>query len=225
MKRILLVGSGDSIEDVYKYDGIDVVAYRAIRFEPTSFELDCDDNFDWIFFGSKRGAAVVLELEPDVLDRLKVGAVGSRTAAFLAANGVRCLFVPETFSSRHWPGEFVQKFPGASGVLYPTSDRSPIRCPAVFREHGIQFRKIVVYRTRCDSRLISDIPDVFVFTSPSCYDCFVEVHGRDMFQDRRVVAIGDVTRQHIETERIRCEMPDRFTVRDAMDYAAAMLKS
>ncbi len=224
MKRIVLVGSGDSIKNAHKYEGIEVVVYQAIRFEPTSFELDCDETFDWVFFGSKRGAAMVLESRPDLLHNLKVGAVGSKTAAFLESKGIPCRFVPETFSSRHWPEAFVREFPDAAGMLYPTSDRSPVVCPDAFQQHGIQFRKVIVYRTLCEKGAIPELPDVFVFTSPSCYDCFIQAHGRAALQDCRVVAIGDVTRHHIETEGIVCSMPSRFTVRDALDHAVELLK-
>lgn len=224
MKKILLIGSGDSIENEYGYSEIEVVSYRAIQFKSVSFELNDEPAFDWIFFGSKRGAAVLLESNPDLLQRRHVGAVGSGTAAFLKSHGIPCRFVPETYSSRHWPEAFVRQFPDASGVVYPTSDRSPFTCPEVFKQNSIRFQKVVVYRTICDAHPISAFPDVFVFTSPSCYDCFVETHGVDVFHDRRVVAIGDVTRHHIESEGIPCSMPDRFTVRDALDHAVEILK-
>lgn len=224
MKKILLIGSDDSIRQTIESEGIEVMPYRAIRFEPLPFKLDDTAAFDWVFFGSRRGASVFLDTCPELLRTRKIGGVGSRTAAFLKKHGVDCDFIPETYSSRHWPEEFVRKYPQSVGVLYPTSDRSAMDCPELFRSHDIRFRRLVVYRTVCDSRDLEHHPDAFVFASPSCYDCFVETHGRNLFAGRLVTAIGDVTFQHIQADNVPCVMPERFTVKDALDHTVNILK-
>ena len=227
MKRILLVASQETIDGVSCYGchpGVELVPHPAIRFESVACRLPDPASYDWVFFGSRQGVSHLLSLVPDALKDKRVGAVGSRTGDALRAAGVTVDFVPESFSSITWPGEFAGKFPEARAVLYPTSDRSSFSQPDVFREAGIELLSVSVYRTVCTSSRVSGKMDAIIFGSPSCFDCFVDANGVESLAHAQLTAIGAVTERRIRKAGYDCIVPDRYTMDDAIRKTCAELK-
>jgi len=219
------VGSKESLSQLHKMEG-EIVPLQMIRFEPVPVRLP-DIRFDWVFFGSRRGVKFFLDVvQPETLKGIHIGCVGEKTVEALRKNGLEAAFVPSRYSSTYWPGEFLKQFPGATGILFPTSDRSTFKLPKSFEEKGIRFRKLVVYRTRCfDARLPEGDFAGVVFASPSCFSCFVEKWGLDVLHGKELVAIGDVTAKAISHAGFSCSIPDRFTMADAISHCRKRIES
>ncbi|NOZ12536.1 MAG: uroporphyrinogen-III synthase [Acidobacteria bacterium] len=218
MSRILAVGSKESLSRLSETDS-GIVPLQLIRFEavPVCFP---DGEFDWVFFGSRRGVRFFLNGIPaDALRGMSVGCVGEKTAAAARGEGLKVKFVPSRYSSTYWPEEFLAKFPNARGILFPTSDRSAFEIPKSFVKKGISFRKLVVYRTLCaDTEFPAGEFRGVVFASPSCFKCFLEKWGKDKLSGKILVAIGDVTAEAIMETGLSCSIPDRFTMADAVRH-------
>ncbi len=217
------MGSGDSLENLSEFKG-EILPLRMIRFEPVPAVLP-ESGVDWVFFGSRRGVEYFLKLIPaDRLKNLRIGCIGEKTAEILRLAGLRVSFVPSRYSSTSWPDEFRERFPHAKGILFPTSDRSRFIAPPSFEENGIRFLKITVYRTICANPSWPEAEyEGIVFASPSCFDCFVEKWGTDPLYGKCLVAIGDVTANRILNAGFPCEIPDRFTMRDAIRHCGELL--
>lgn len=227
MKRILLVASKETIDGIDPagvHAGVELVPYPAIRFEPVTFRLPDPSAYDWVFFGSRQGVTHLLAAAPDALIDKRVGAVGSRTGDALESAGVSVDFVPGTFSSDSWPGEFARQFPKARGVLYPTSDRSKFSRPDVFQESGIDLFPVPMYRTVCTAAPVSGKMDAIIFGSPSCFDCYVAANGLETLAQARLTAIGAVTERRIRQAGFDCMVPNRFTMDDAIRKTCAELE-
>ncbi len=199
-----------------KVDG-GIVPLQMIRFEAVPVDFP-ENEFDWVFFGSRRGVRFFLDMVTlEELRGVRFGCVGEKTAKALRQRGLEAAFVPSRYSSTYWPGEFMEQFPGATGILFPTSDRSVFQPPKSFEEKGIRFRKLVVYRTLCADALFPEGNFAgAVFASPSCFSCFVEKWGLDVLHGKVLVAIGDVTAKAIAYAGLSCSIPDRFTMTDAI---------
>ena len=224
MKRILLVASEDTIENAKPVPGAEIVPFPVIGFERMAVDLPDPTAFDWVFFGSRQGARVMLEHDPAGMKRVRIGAVGSRTADYLARYGLVPEFVPRRFSSRSWPSEFVSRFPGKCSILYPTSDKSTFQGEPVFQEHGIELTTMTVYRTVCHDLPLPGNLDAIVFASPSCFTCFLNGHGLEPLRGLLVTAIGEVTESRIRSEGLDCLVPERFTIQDALNQTCKYLE-
>ena len=177
------------------------------------------------FFGSRQGARFLLNAHPNMLEDLRIGTVGSRTAEYLKSLGKRVDFVPERFSSRSWPAEFIVRETDARGILYPTSDRSAFQGARAFEDRGIDFFPLTVYRTVCRNLPLPVEFDAVIFASPSCFECFVDAYGLDSLRDRCVTAIGEVTEARVRSHGLACTTPDRFTLMDALVVTQSILNS
>jgi len=223
MKRILMVASEDTIENAKPVPGAEIVPFPVIGFERVAADLPDPTTYDWVFFGSRQGVKVMLAHDPEGMKRVRIAAVGSRTADYLERYGVVPEFVPRRFSSRSWPSEFVSRYPDPCSILYPTSDRSTFQGDPVFQEHGIALTSIAVYRTVCRDLPLPDNLDALVFASPSCFTCFLKGHGREALQGLPLTAIGDVTESRIRSEGLDCLVPERFTIQDAVTHTCKYL--
>lgn len=219
------MGSKESLSRLNKVDS-DIVPLQMIRFEPVSFSFP-ETRFDWVFFGSRRGVQYFMEAVPrEAMAGIRLGCIGEKTAEALRQRGMEAEFVPSRYSSTWWPGEFLEQFPGAFHILFPTSDRSTFESPDSFEERGIHFRKLVVYRTLCaDVSFPEGDFQGAVFASPSCFSCFVEKWGRDVLREKMLVAIGDVTAEEILDAGLSCSIPGRFTMADAIIHCRKRLES
>ena len=224
MSRILAVGSKESLSRLDKVDG-GLILLQMIRFEPVKAALP-DSPFDWVFFGSRRGIRFFLDTVPErFLTGARFGCVGEKTADALRRRGHDVEFVPSRYSSTYWPKEFVEKFPDAERILFPTSDRSSFVAPDIFQEKGISFKKLVVYRTVCaETGKMDDNFSGAVFASPSCFSCFTEKWGVDVLRGKVLVAIGDVTAKAISAAGLFCSIPERFTMADAIRHCRKKLE-
>lgn len=219
------MGSKESLSRLDRTEG-EIVRLQLIRFEAVPVDFP-QKYFDWVFFGSRRGVRYFLDAVPtDSLKGVHFGCVGEKTAEALRQRGIETAFVPSRYSSTYWPKEFVEQFPDARGILFPTSDLSTFQPPGAFKENGIYFQKLVVYRTVCvDVGLPEMLFQGVVFASPSCFNCFVEKWGLDVLRGKVLVAIGDVTGKAISDAGLSCSIPDRFTMADAICHCRKLLES
>ena len=224
MSRILAAGSKESLSRLDKLDG-NIVPVQLISFESVPVVF-AKNEFDWVFFGSRRGVRYFLDAVPaDSLKGVHFGCVGEKTAEALRQRGMETAFVPSRYSSTYWPTEFLEEFPDARGILFPTSDLSTFQPPESFTENGIQFQKLVVYRTVCaDADFPGNEFQGVVFASPSCFNCFAEKWGLDVLRGKVLVAIGDVTQKAILDAGLSCSIPNRFTMADAIRHCRKQIE-
>lgn len=219
------MGSKESLSRLDQAEG-EIVRLQLIRFEAVPVDFP-QKYFDWVFFGSRRGVRFFLDMVPEeTLEGVNIGCVGEKTADAVRQKGMEIAFVPSRYSSTYWPKEFVEQFPDARGILFPTSNLSTFQPPGAFKEKGIYFHKLVVYRTLCaDVGLPERAFQGVVFASPSCFNCFVEKWGLDVLREKVLVAIGDVTGKSISDAGLSCSIPDRFTMADAICHCRKLLES
>ena len=192
--------------------GADVVEAPAIRVEaPRSWtKVDAavkalrDGVYDWLVLTSANGVRFLfgrLEaagLDARALGRTRVAAVGSGTAAALAAHGVRADFVPDTFTTESIGRAFP---PGDGAVLLARADVVEPGLDDAVRAKGWRCDVVVTYRLRDERRLdpavkrsvlAGDI-SLLTFASGGTVRAFFRLLGELPPRSAKVVCIGPVT--------------------------------
>ncbi|BBB32281.1 uroporphyrinogen-III synthase [Thermotomaculum hydrothermale] len=228
MKKIAVFGSKDSLEGLKKIEitetDIEIAGFEAIKFKETEFEISDFSNFDWIFFGSKRGVEFFFKkINPENIKGLKIACVGKKTAEKLNKYGIKPDFIPSNYSSKHFFKEFSEKYNKVKGILFPTSDLSENTLENDFKSKGIEFKKITVYKTICGD--LSFLPDFdgYIFLSPSSFKCFIEKNPYDFLNKKIVCAIGSVTAEEIKKYGIPCIFPKKFSLKEALKFTISKL--
>jgi uroporphyrinogen III methyltransferase/synthase len=170
--------------------------------------------YEWVVFTSANGVDAFFEhsLHPTPFQengrRVKVAAIGSKTAGSLSAHGVTPDFVPE---------EFVAEaiLPGLGDlrgcwVLLPSAEISrDVLAKAIFAEGGIP-HEIAVYRTLPTEPdpdglvALKTGVDVVTFTSPSTVDNFVKLALQECLDPLhlpgcpKIACIGPITQKAAE---------------------------
>ncbi len=220
MKKIAVFGSEDSLKGLKKIElagDIKVIPVKTIDFVKNDVEIKNISDFEWVFFGSKRGVKYFLEMvDLDYLKGLKIACVGEKTAEFLEKKGFKPDFVPSNNSSKHFFEEFTKNFSPEKGILFPTSNISKNDLMKEFSEKGILFKKIVVYKTVCADFVLEEDADAYIFLSPSSFKCFLEKNPSIDLKNKILCAIGSITAKEIEKHGLKCIFPEKYGLKEAL---------
>lgn len=166
-------------------------------------------NFDWIIFTSVHGVKSftsrmkTLNIDPAVLDSVKLAAIGSSTSAALSSFRRSPDYVPKEFLS----DKIANGLGNLNGkrILLPRSNIASKKLPSLLRNGGATVVEVTAYETALPDALKSEKlkealtggeVDVVTFTSPSTVHNFVQAIGSVVGQYLNkisVVCIGPVT--------------------------------
>ena len=226
MKYIGVFGSKESLKTIKQTElsGFTVLGYPIIDFSPCNFELPPKENFDWIFFGSKRGVKYFLQKAgKEFVKEMKIACVGKKTAEYLKSENIETDFIPSNYSSKNFYKEFISLYPDARGILFPTSNLSDNKLKEDFEKKGIRFEKITVYKTECAKINLNEKIDAWVFFSPSSFECFLKQFGKKPLENSVIVAIGPPTASKIEKKGFLCTYPETYLPKNAIIKASEIL--
>ncbi|GAB6137080.1 uroporphyrinogen-III C-methyltransferase [Halanaerobaculum tunisiense] len=196
-------------------EGAEVVKAPAIKIVPPEDYAPLDEKlqqlnkYDWAIFTSVNGVKYVLErlfdLGKDVraLAGIKLGAIGSKTAAELESYGLKVDYIPEDYVSESILDGFADQDLTGQRFLLP---RANIARPALqdgLEELGAQVDNITAYRTiqgagneELIQKLKKETVDLVTFTSSSTVRNFVALLEGDYQQllaGVKLACIGPIT--------------------------------
>jgi uroporphyrinogen III methyltransferase/synthase len=202
--------------------GADVLELPTIAIEPLDVTLPPLAPYDWLVLTSVNGVAALFDralapagLDARALGGLKVAAIGSGTAAALAARGITPDLVPERFVAE----ALVEAFPapdssrGAPKVLVARAEQARDVLPDGLRARGYDVDIVTLYRTvpapadpsQLDAVREGDI-DAVTFTSSSTVANFHDLVGALPDPPPLVVSIGPVTSQTARERGLRVDV-------------------
>jgi uroporphyrinogen III methyltransferase/synthase len=171
--------------------------------------------YEWVVFTSKNGVDAFFDHLPQATSfqgngrKVKVAAIGSKTAKSLSWHGITPDFVPEEFVAEAiLPG--LGDLRGGRRVLLPCAEIARDALPkAIFKAGGIP-HEIAVYQTlpaQPDSGGLAALKsglNFVTFTSPSTVDNFVIITRQEGFDplhlpgNPRIACIGPITQKAAE---------------------------
>ena len=194
--------------DVLACPTIEIVAPES--WAPLDAALDHLEDYDWVVLTSANGVASFFDRlrerhrDVRVLHRARLAAVGSETAAAIAARGLLVDVVPDEFRA-----EAVAEAMRAAGVagqrvLLPRAAQARAILPAMLRQFGAAVDEVASYRSvapRGDlgelrALLAARAVDLITFTSSSTVTNFVARLGADaptLLAGAAAACIGPIT--------------------------------
>lgn len=185
--------------------GFRPVRFCAIEIRPLRFRLP-RGRFDWVIFTSGYGARFfVKKAGKRFFAGKRVAAIGAETGRVLAGLGLRPDFVPRTFDSLAFPGEFGKALAGsAAGALLVSPEKGGEGLREALTRSGAAAERLAVYSTVQAKatragirRFLSGAPyDLITFASPSAFRAFGKILGKDapkLLASSSLAAIGRVT--------------------------------
>jgi uroporphyrinogen III methyltransferase/synthase len=167
-------------------------------------------KYDWVIFTSVQGVRFFvnrmakLKISTEILNGLKIAAIGSATAHALELADKRANFIPEAYLTERIAsdlGDVRGRF-----ILLPRANIASKKLPLMLRQRGAIVEEVIAYRTLIPPQLTSDLLigilesgiDLVTFTSPSTVQNFVQIlnekkRAGSLLKNLKAACIGPVT--------------------------------
>jgi len=228
--------SNESASELTKY-GAKVIVFPTLEIVPPSnwdeFDsiISSQDKIDFIIFTSAHAVQMFNqrcnELKIKInFSTIKVVAVGNKTSSVCEKYNIPVDVIPERFSSEGVV-EMLAKFNLNKKVVFiPRSAIGREELPRGLKELGAVINSVPVYNVSLPTKeniknnldkLNSSNPDLFIFTSPSTFENFLQIlnviNPAEYFKGYDIAAIGPTTKTAIENRRVKVSiMPDEYTI-------------
>ena len=232
MRLLLTRPKEEALKDreIFEKYGFEVEILPTIDFQPLEFEIPPLENFDYLYFGSKRGVRYFLSKVVDIPKNLKILAVGEKTAKVLKERGFKPFFVLKG-SSENLLELAKEKKLQRGRMLIPTAK---VHTKAIYKlkEFGFEIEVLPVYETvflkypQQQVVKVLENTDIVIFTSPSTFLSLLENLQKraEILKKKIIVAIGKTTAKAVRERGFRVGfVPTRpYTERLAEELAEAV---
>jgi len=206
MPAVLLTRPKEEIPkdtQIIKRFGFEVVSLPLIGFEEINFSPPRLEEFDYIYFGSKRGVRFFLKKIKEIPPSVKVIAVGEKTAEELRKRGINPFKVLKGSSKDLI--ELAKKDKLQRGKILAITPKEYIKNIHLIEEWGFNLKVLPVYRTVFIRYPLSVVEsavrrsDIIIFTSPSTFMSLLEnlQNRKKVLNTKIIVAIGKTTAEAI----------------------------
>lgn len=223
-KTVLVTRSVDQFEEfaqIFRDRGAHAISHPVIELTPPADwkEIDRaiaelqDQQYDWLIFTSSNGVRFFfdrlseLNQRPD-FSRLKIAAVGPRTAGKLMEKGLIADWIPRIFEGASLARELAAKGSEqkSSRFLALRADRADCALSEGFRQSGISMRDVIVYcsvdRQHPDPEICKLLEeskiDWITVTSPAIARNTIRLFG-SLLRKARLVSISPKTSQILKS--------------------------
>ncbi|MHB8853934.1 MAG: uroporphyrinogen-III synthase [Ignavibacteriaceae bacterium] len=158
--------------------------------------------------------------------RIKIVAVGNKTAAICERNNIPVHIIPQKYSANGVINELSNYDLESKVIFIPRSAIGREELPEELEKLGAIIKSAPVYNVSVPppevikdnlEKLNQSNPDLYIFTSPSTFDNFLKIlkisEPASYFQKCDVAAIGPSTKTAIENKGVHVRiMPDEYTI-------------
>jgi len=217
--------------------GADVIAFPTLDIVAPDDWTQFDDvilnknKIDFIIFTSAHAVKMfskrLEELNESInYSMIKVVAVGNKTSAVCEKYGIPINIIPKNFSSEGVIFELLKYKLNKKIIFIPRSAIGKEELPGSLKELGAIIKSVPVYNVAVPSEqniapyinnLKKSKPDIYIFTSPSTFDNFLQIlkisDPAHYFAGALIAAIGPTTRTAIESRKLKVNIiPDEYTI-------------
>lgn len=227
--------AGDSIQKLESL-GAKVIPFPTIKIVHAKDYTDFDSaaeklsEFDYIIFTSANAVKYTLErldkLNLTVPRKIKIAAVGKKTADVCEKNNIEVHIIPNDFSAEGLINYFSDKNVDGKRFFIPCSAIARNELEEGLKKQNAFVEKVPVYDIAIPDKdeLLPSLnlmeqykPQLFIFTSPSTYENFIVINDienpKEYFRDYDIAAIGPVTAQAIEASGVSVDIvPANYTM-------------
>ena len=223
--------------EIFQKLGAEVLTFPTLEITPPDSWKDFDavvsrqSKIDFIIFTSGHSVKMFvkrceeLSLKFD-FNRIRVVAVGSKTAGMCEKNNIPVHIVPSEFSGEGVIDELEEYDLKGKLIFIPRSAIGREELPEGLKKRGAKIKTASVYNIGLPSddtireykdKLRNCHPDLFVFTSPSTFQNFLEIQSIfdpvDYFRNLTVAVIGPTTKAAVEKKKVKVDIiPSEYTI-------------
>lgn len=223
--------------EIFRQLGANVIIFPTLDIVPPASWLEFDsivsskDRTDFIIFTSAHAVRMFkkrleeLGIKKDY-NKIKVVAVGNKTAAVCEKNKIPVHIIPRSFSAAGVVDELSNYDLNGKSIFIPRSAIGREELPESLEQLGAKITAVPVYNVSLPSpekiapsieELKISKPDVFIFTSPSTFNNFLTIlkinNPVEYFSEYNIAAIGPTTKTAIENKNVHVNiMPGEYTI-------------
>ncbi len=222
---------------VFSELGANVIIFPTLEIVPPSSWKQFDEavndynKIDFIVLTSAHSVRMFIQRIKELnvtfnFSKMKVVAVGNKTAGICKELGIPVNIVPSKFSGDAVVDELSKYDLMGKVIFIPRSAIGREALPQGLRELGAIIKSVPAYNVSfpSDENIKSNIeqlnanrPDLFIFTSPSTFENFLQIMKIEdpvrFFKGYLVAAIGPTTKSSIEDRKVKVDIiPDEFTI-------------
>jgi uroporphyrinogen-III synthase/AcrR family transcriptional regulator len=223
--------------EIFKELGANVVTFPTLDIvPPTSWKefdkiIKSKTKIDFIIFTSAHAVKMFLKRCLDLnikldYNDLKITAIGNKTSAVCSKFNIPVHIIPEQFSSEGVVEELSKYNLNGKVIFIPRSEIGREELPEGLEKLGAVIKAAPVYNISIPPEdqvakylkiLKNSKPDLFIFTSPSTFENFLEIlkinNPVKYFKNFDIAAIGPTTRAAIENHYVNVNiMPREYTL-------------
>jgi uroporphyrinogen-III synthase len=217
--------------------GAEVITFPTLDIVPPDSWKQFDDfildknKIDFIIFTSAHAVKMfnkrLQELNISInYSKVIVVAVGTKTSMICEKYGIPINIIPKNFSSDGVIFELLKFRLNKKVIFIPRSAIGREELPGGLAELGAIIKSVPVYNVAVPSveiiapyidNLKKSKPDLYIFTSPSTFDNFLQIlkiaNPVNYFSNALIAAIGPTTRTAIEGRNLKVNiMPEEYTI-------------
>ena len=236
-KQILItrpVAQAKNLVRLLEDHGAKVVEFPTIKICSSNKDQKLDSvidrlaSYDWIIFTSANGVdhfwrkMKMKRRDARSLSKLKIGAIGPKTAAKLEKMGIMADFLPDEYSTQGIIKGIKRFKIKGKKILLPRADIAPSSLPSGLKKLGAKVEEVSAYETQLPQRedfvtiknmLRNREIDIIMFTSSSTVRNFVKLMGDVDVGNAKVACIGPLTAGEAEKSGIKPDIvPPEYTL-------------
>lgn len=236
--------------EIFQKLGAEVLTFPTLAITPPDSWKDFDSvvskqsKIDFIIFTSAHSVKMFVKRCEDLsvkfdFNRIKVVAVGSKTSGVCQKNNVPVHIIPKEFSGEGVIDELGDYDLQGKLIFIPRSAIGREELPEGLKRRGAKIKTASVYNIGLPSdenineykeKLRNSRPDLFVFTSPSTFQNFLEIQSIadpvDYFNNYIVAVIGPTTKAAVEKRKVKVNIiPREYTIDGLVNSIVEFYKS
>lgn len=223
--------------EIFQKLGAEVLTFPTLEITPPDSYKEFDSvvsrqsKIDFIIFTSGHSVGMFVKRCEELaikfdFNRIKVVAVGSKTLGMCERNNIPVHIIPGEFSGEGVIDELAVYDLKGKVIFIPRSAIGREELPEGLKKRGAKIKTASVYNIGLPSddtiheykeRLRNSNPDLFVFTSPSTFQNFLEIQSIadpvDYFRSLTVAVIGPTTKAAVEKKKVKVDIiPSEYTI-------------
>lgn len=235
---------------VFSELGADVIVFPTLEIVPPQSWEEFDkiildaDKIDYMILTSSHSVKMFSQRVTDLgieinYKQVKVVAVGSKTQSVCERLKIPVHIIPKKFSGEGVVEALSKYDLKNKRIFIPRSALGREDLPRGLRDLGADIFSVPVYSVSLPTKktteesinkLTTHKPDLFIFTSPSTFENFLQImkitNPQNFFKGYEVAAIGPTTQSAIKKSKVTVNiMPDEFTIRGLAEKIIEYYKS
>lgn len=213
--------------------GAGVVEVNSIKIKNMGYNLDgyieILDKFDFILFTSVNGVEIffkyLIDKRYDVRKlKAEFGCIGEKTGKALEERGIIPLLRAKEYVAESLFDEVKQYLKPGHKILIPRAKDARSFLKDSLLKEGAEVFEVPIYEAVYCKMGRKDIEDAdyFTFTSPSTVKSFMTSYGVEVLKNKKVVAIGPITKEELIKYGIFAETAEKHTIDGIIDKILKM---